>query len=134
MTQARAIRGAPGQSRATPGEAPTVLVVDDDEAIREVIAEVLRDEGYGVVTASNGLEALEALGRIAHPGLVLLDLMMPVMSGWEFLEHVRESDELRSVPIVVISAMSAPGVSAHLRKPVDLERLLGTVEHFVRRT
>jgi CheY-like chemotaxis protein len=110
----------------------TVLVVDDDAAIREVIAEVLRDEGYDVAEAANGAQALEALHAMAHPGLVLLDLMMPVMSGWEFLEEVRADGKLSHVPIVVVSAMAAPGVSGHLLKPVDLDRLLQTVETFVR--
>jgi CheY-like chemotaxis protein len=111
----------------------TVLVVDDDAAIREVIAEVLRDEGYDVAEASNGAQALELLQQMAHPGLVLLDLMMPVMSGWEFLEHVRSDGRLSRVPVVVVSAMAAPGVSGHLQKPVDLDRLLRTVETFVGR-
>jgi CheY-like chemotaxis protein len=105
----------------------SVLVVDDDEAIRDVIAEVLRDEGYSVVCAENGAEALREIGRERHPDLVLLDLMMPVMSGWEVLEHLQESDELKQIPVVIVSAMTAPGVSEHLAKPIDLDRLLDTV-------
>jgi CheY-like chemotaxis protein len=105
----------------------SVLVVDDDEAIRDVIAEVLRDEGYSVICAENGAEALRAIGRERHPDLVLLDLMMPVMSGWEVLEHLQESEELKRIPVVIVSAMTAPGVSEHLAKPIDLDRLLETV-------
>jgi CheY-like chemotaxis protein len=105
----------------------SILVVDDDEAIRQVIAEVLREEGYDVVCAENGVQALAELGKPEQPDLVLLDLMMPVMSGWEVLEHLEAKDKLANVPIVVVSAMTAPGVCEHLAKPIDLEDLLSTV-------
>jgi CheY-like chemotaxis protein len=105
----------------------SVLVVDDDEAIRDVIAEVLRDEGYTVVCAENGAQALREMRAQHHPDLVLLDLMMPVMSGWEVLEQLQASEELSRIPVVVVSAMSAPGASEHLAKPIDLDRLLDTV-------
>jgi len=104
-----------------------VLVVDDDQAIREVIAEVLRDEGYEVVCAENGEQALRELQR-DPPNLVLLDLMMPVMSGWELLEHLQASGELSRIPVVVVSAMNAPGAHEHLAKPIDLDSLLATVQ------
>jgi two-component system, OmpR family, response regulator CpxR len=105
----------------------SVLVVDDDEAIRQVIAEVLRDEGYDVVCAANGVQALHELHKQDHPDVMLLDLMMPVMSGWEVLEELQASDELSRIPVVVVSAMSAPGVPEHLSKPIDIEDLLTTV-------
>ena len=110
----------------------SVLVVDDDEAIREVIAEVLRDEGYEVVCAENGAQALDELRSAHQPDLMLLDLMMPVMSGWEVLEHLQADDELARIPVVVVSAMAAPGASEHLAKPIDLERLLATVGRLTR--
>jgi CheY-like chemotaxis protein len=106
---------------------PSVLVVDDDQAIREVIAEVLRDEGYEVVCAENGVQALDELRKDHPPNLVLLDLMMPVMSGWEVLEQLQSDDHLAQIPVVVVSAMNAPGVREHLAKPIDLDRLLDTV-------
>lgn len=105
----------------------TVLVVDDDVEIRETLSALLQNEGYTVVRAENGRQALEQL-RAAHPNCVLLDLMMPVMSGWEVLEEVQESDELSKIPIVVVSAMCAPGAKACLQKPVDLEELLDVVD------
>src|SRR5579872_3793802 len=108
----------------------SVLIVDDDDAIREVVAEVLRDEGYGVVCAANGAQALEVLGVEPLPNLILLDLMMPVMSGWELLEHLQESDRMSSIPVVVVSAMAAPGVSEHLSKPIALDVLLETVQRW----
>jgi CheY-like chemotaxis protein len=107
---------------------PNVLVVDDDDAIREVIAEVLRDEGYEVAVAGNGEQALTELRKERHPDLVLLDLMMPVMSGWEVLELIQASADLSRIPIVVVSAMTAPGACEHLAKPIDLDRLLATVD------
>ncbi len=106
---------------------PSVLVVDDDEAIRDVVAEVLRDEGYEVVCAENGVQALRELHKERHPDVVLLDLMMPVMSGWEVLEQLQADRELSRIPVVVVSAMHAPGAREHLAKPIDLERLLATV-------
>ena len=104
-----------------------VLVVDDDEAIRDVVAEVLREEGYDVVCAQNGLQALRELEGNGHTDLVLLDLMMPVMSGWEVLEEMQSNEALSRIPVVIVSAMSAPGAREHLAKPIDLDRLLDTV-------
>jgi two-component system response regulator CpxR len=106
---------------------PNVLVVDDDDSIREVIAEVLRDEGYDVSVAGNGEQALTEMRKNHSPDLVLLDLMMPVMSGWELLEILETSPELARIPVVVVSAMSAPGAWESLPKPIDLDRLLATV-------
>jgi CheY-like chemotaxis protein len=107
---------------------PSVLVVDDDQAIREVIAEVLRDEGYEVVCAENGVQAMRELHKNPRPDVVLLDLMMPVMSGWEVLEQVQQDSALAGIPVVVVSAMNAPGAREHLCKPIDLDHLLATVE------
>lgn len=105
-----------------------MLVVDDDLAIREVVSEVLRDEGYDVTCAADGVQAMDAMRRAPRPDLVLLDLMMPVMSGWEVLEQVHDDSDLSRVPIVVVSAMTAPGGHEHLSKPIDLDRLLATVK------
>jgi two-component system response regulator CpxR len=104
-----------------------VLVVDDDDATREVIAELLRDEGYEVACAENGVAALREIRMEHSPDLVLLDLMMPVMSGWEVLEQLQESDRLSQIPVVVVSAMNAPGAREHLAKPIDVALLLSTV-------
>ncbi len=106
-----------------------VLVVDDDEAIRDVIAEVLREEGYHVTCAANGEQALPA-PRADHsrPDLMLLDLMMPVLSGWEVLEELEADEQLSRVQVVVVSAMAGPPSHDYLVKPIDLERLLAAVE------
>jgi len=104
-----------------------VLVVDDDEAIREIMAEVLRDDGYDVVCAENGDQAMLEIRKERTPDLVLLDLMMPVLSGWEVLEQLQANETLSRIPVVVVSAMNAPGAREHLPKPIDLQQLLATV-------
>ena len=104
----------------------TGLVVDDDAEIRETLSALLQHEGYTVVRAENGVQALEQLRRV-HPRVMLLDLMMPVMSGWEVLEELGDSGEFANVPIIVVSAMCAPGARACLRKPVNLDELLDVV-------
>ena len=108
-----------------------ILIVDDDDAIREVLSGVITDEGYEVECAANGAAALTALDQMTEPpGLVFLDLMMPVMSGWEFLEAVQRDVRYAKIPIIVVSAMNAPGAWDHIEKPVDLERLLAAVARF----
>ena len=111
---------------------PQILVVEDDEAIRGLLTEVLRDDGYDVREAANGAEALEYV-RGHRPDLIVLDLMMPVMDGWTFAERLRE--QRRKIPIIVISA--ANDVKRHARavgavdvipKPFDIDSLLPRIE------
>jgi CheY-like chemotaxis protein len=110
------------------------MVVEDDAETRELIAEVLRDDGYNVQTAANGAEALAALRTTASaPTLILLDLMMPVMSGWQFLDERAGDPRLARIPVLVLSAdptrqlASSRGVVAVVGKPFDLPRLLKLV-------
>lgn len=109
----------------------SVLVVEDDNDVRDTLGEFLADEGYQVETATNGQEALEHLKQ-HKPGLVLLDLMMPIMNGWEFLEKRNSDKELSRVPVLVLSAVPGkpyvPGALACLKKPIDLHRLMDFVE------
>jgi CheY-like chemotaxis protein len=110
----------------------SVLLVEDDDDIREAVAAVLEAEGYTVLTAGNGQEALTLLER-GEPCVVLLDLMMPVMSGWDFMEVVRKNKRLEDVPVVVVSAYSerrAEGVRRVLKKPLDVEKLLAAVAEY----
>jgi DNA-binding response OmpR family regulator len=119
---------------AQPG---TLLVVDDDEGIRDFIEATLSDEGYEVRSAPNGRAALELLGPRgpARPGLILLDMRMPVMDGWEFARAYREAAPAGSrAPIVVLTAARdgagrAAEIAAdgYLAKPFGLHELLGTV-------
>jgi DNA-binding response OmpR family regulator len=106
-----------------------VLVVEDDQLLRDVIAEALDEDGYAVEAADNGLTALE-LAQRRPPELVILDLMMPHMNGEQFCSALRQMDGLQSVPIIVVSAARAAqeigarvGASVALRKPFDLFEL-----------
>jgi CheY-like chemotaxis protein len=103
--------------------APTVLVADDDPDIRLVLRQVLRDEGFEVREARDGLETLEQIAE-EEPDLLLLDLMMPLISGWDVLKTLRSSRSRRDVPIVVLSALPAPGAADYIQKPVSYERLV----------
>lgn len=115
-----------------------ILVVDDDPMIRDVIAELLEEEGYVVVRAANGMEALNILQQHAVlPCIILLDLMMPRMNGWEFCAAQRQHPVFASIPVVTISAhvdfmgtTAKINVAAHIPKPLDFDRLLSTVQHF----
>jgi len=106
-----------------------VLIVDDDGAIREALAELLEDEGHTVRFAANGQEGLDVCASLPLPDLVLLDLSMPVMDGFEFAQRKQNDPTLAAIPVCVMTAAapSSPtptGVSAILRKPLDLDDLL----------
>jgi CheY-like chemotaxis protein len=105
----------------------SVLVVDDDQDIRDSLTQVLTDEGFEVTSASNGAEALEAIDR-QLPDVMLLDLMMPVVTGWEVLERIRASRSARRLPIVVLSALEAEGCVDYIQKPIRLPKLLSLLE------
>jgi CheY-like chemotaxis protein len=112
----------------------TILIVDDDEAIRDALREALETEGYETALATQGQEALTWLGEHPRPALVLLDLMMPVMDGWEVIDELRQEDRLSEIPIVVITAFGrdlrgATGMPI-LRKPIELVDLLSTVGRY----
>lgn len=114
----------------------SVLVVEDDSDVLESICETLRLAGFSVVAAINGQEALTNLRRHAEQtSIVLLDLMMPVMNGWQFLEEKKRDPRLASIPVVVLSADASLAHSSYelgpveyLRKPVDVETLVSVVE------
>jgi CheY-like chemotaxis protein len=109
----------------------SVLIVDDDAALRETLADALTDEGFTVSFSVNGLEALQALRAGLRPDVILLDLMMPVMDGWRFREEQALDRELASIPVVVITAAHALrrpiDARAIVHKPFGLEQLLGVV-------
>jgi two-component system chemotaxis response regulator CheY len=109
-----------------------VLIVEDDEDLREMMAQILSLAGFNAATATNGREALEYLRRGEAPQLILLDLMMPVMDGWEFQREHRRDPNLADVPVVVLSAVDetrAAEAATHefMKKPLDFERLLQIV-------
>jgi CheY-like chemotaxis protein len=110
----------------------TIWVVDDDQDIRETLGQLLVEEGYQVRISGDAQEALSSLRAASHPpDLMLLDLMMPVMNGWELLAEMSEDVRLRTIPVVVITAAgvrAVPGAVGCLPKPIHLERLLAAVE------
>lgn len=110
-----------------------ILVVDDDTDIRETLAQILEFEGFQVVCASNGKEAMAQL-EVIKPDLILLDLMMPVMNGYEFRMAQKSRPEFAGIPVIILSAdgnvqqkAAAADVRAYLKKPIELETLLSTI-------
>ncbi len=105
---------------------PTLLVVDDDRHLRDTLAELLAEDGYRVLTAGHGAEALATM-RGKHVCMVLLDLMMPSKSGWQVLAELIGDPAMPRVPVGVISALVTEtplGTVGVLHKPLDLDRLL----------
>ena len=114
-----------------------VLIVEDDIELRDMMAELLTLEGFVATAVANGREALEYLGRGNRPDIILLDLMMPVMDGWEFRRKQQSDPALATVPVVVLSALDhrrAADVDAvaFLKKPLDFDRLLELVRQYCR--
>jgi CheY-like chemotaxis protein len=111
----------------------TVLVIEDEADLRDMVCDALELNGYAAVGASDGKEALQKLEGIDSLCLVLLDLLMPGMNGWDFFELLRARPEFASVPVVVHSSEpgSAPaGVSRVLQKPIMFEQLLSVVRDY----
>lgn len=114
-----------------------VIIIEDDDAIRETLQMVIEAEGYKVKTASNGLEAVALLKTLLSPCLILTDLMMPEMNGYEFISLASETHTIASIPIVVVSAVADPHpindltksgkIKGLIKKPVNLEYLLSVV-------
>lgn len=112
-----------------------LLLVEDDEAILTTMKNILELSGYSVETAKNGQEALKKLTQIERPCLILLDLMMPIMNGIQFLEAVQKGKVFTGIPIIIISAFSekvkdVSGYVKIIKKPCDLDVLLKTVGHY----
>jgi CheY-like chemotaxis protein len=112
-----------------------VYVVDDDQEIREILAELLAEEGYRVITATDGRDALDKLRQhVEKPCVILLDLMMPIMSGNQFYVEQQADPALASIPVVVISAdgnvrkEAAQFGGEYLAKPIRIETVLHAVE------
>ena len=109
-----------------------ILLVDDDGDLREGVAEALEASGHAVVRAANGKEALAALRDGELPGVILLDLLMPVMNGWQFCKQQKGDPALARIPVIAMSAAvskdpSSPyyiEVDDFIAKPIDLDDLL----------
>lgn len=117
-------------SVSTSAHRGNVLIVEDDEDIRAAMAELLESEGFEVSVASNGQEGLEVLGQMSLPCVVLLDLMMPVMNGEDFLRHMRQDPTFNVVPVIIVTASGRaplPGTQGFLKKPFEMNELFATV-------
>ncbi len=115
----------------------SVLVVEDDPELLLSLSEVLESEGYCVTCARHGLEALGRLRAGARPSVILLDLMMPIMNGWQFRYEQRQDSDLAKIPVVVVSAKSDSQQHAlwleadgYISKPIDLKVLLDTLSRY----
>lgn len=122
-----------------PPASATVLVVDDDVDVRETVADALEDDGYVVLRATNGKDALRQLQDGARPRLILLDLMMPEMDGWAFRAEQQRVPELAAIPVIVFTAHASTreaaeqlGAAGALRKPLRLADLLAAVASLAR--
>ncbi|MFN8594411.1 MAG: response regulator [Thermomicrobiales bacterium] len=109
----------------------TILVVDDEPLIRDALVDILRDEGYTVVTADDGRAALEMIQQEA-PALVLMDVMMPRMDGRAAFQEMQAHADHGRLPVILMSAMANPAdldpeITAFLRKPIELDLLLALV-------
>jgi CheY-like chemotaxis protein len=107
-----------------------ILIIDDDQDVLSAMSFFLEMKGFSVRTAHDGVEGLDRMKAEDHVSLVLLDLWMPVMDGWEFLRHKTDDPCIAEIPVIVISAVSPDsldGVQAVLRKPVHPEELVDAV-------
>ena len=114
----------------------TVLLAEDDLEIRDILQDLLEAEGYDVVPASHGRQALEFLqgARDKLPDLVVLDLMMPLVDGHQVLDTMKSDPVLAAIPVVVLSAVARErpvGAAAFLRKPIPLQKFFDTIKGFV---
>lgn len=120
--------------------APIILIVEDDRDIRDVLAEILAEEGYQVLVAEDGAEGLRRLAEGPPPDLILLDLMMPRMDGYQFREEQRKNPDWSGIPLVLLTAgvetsdkITALGALDVVRKPVKIDFLLDLIDGVVRR-
>lgn len=121
-------------SRKAQGQ-KTVMIIDDDLALRSLLAEAFSRKGYATCVADNGAEAFRQLELCAKPSFIILDLMMPIMDGWTFLEHRENRKEFSDIPLLIITGVEEPGylpnIIDKLVKPFDLFQILETVENHI---
>jgi CheY-like chemotaxis protein len=125
-------------SKTALGTTKPIVVIDDDQDVREVLADLLVAEGYRVRCFANGADALAGLRRDCSASLILLDLMMPVMSGWRFREEQARDRRLASIPVIAMSAVAdigpgpLPRPLAMVAKPFNVDNLLARIAERVR--
>lgn len=112
----------------------SILIIEDEPIIRETLKDSLELEGYQVTAVENGKEGLEMVHRMERPCLILLDLMMPVMNGFEFLEKKGNEVAIATIPVIIVSAFpdQAKKINANgfVKKPIDLDLLLDFIKRY----
>ena len=124
-----------GGDRTSSATCSPVLIVEDDEDLRDMMAQFLLVEGFRPETVSNGQEALDYLRKGPTPSVILLDMMMPIMDGWEFRREQQRDPRVANVPVIVLSALDRTrvgdiGEAAFMKKPLDFDRLLELVRRY----
>jgi CheY-like chemotaxis protein len=110
-----------------------ILVVDDDAGSRDALQALLRDEGFSVVAVRDGTNAMEYLRASPLPKLIVLDLMMADMDGWDFRHAQKRDPKLAAIPVIAVSAAGKlPDADAQFRKPLDFGKFLDAVKRYVR--
>jgi len=110
-----------------------ILVVDDDAGSRNALITLLRDEGFNVIGVPGGREAMDYLRESPPPELIVLDLMMPLMDGWDLRHAQKQDPRLSAIPVIAVSAVGKlPDADAQFRKPLDYERFLKAVRQYVK--
>ena len=115
-----------------------ILVVEDNADSRDMLAFLLKEEGFGVICAENGKEALKLIA-VEHPELIITDISMPVMDGIEMIKRLREQPDLKTIPVLVISAFRSgivgdamqAGANAATAKPLQFEKLFELIHHLI---
>lgn len=110
-----------------------ILLVEDDRDTLAALFTILTQAGYSILTAENGAQAADLLSHGIHPRLIVLDLMLPKVSGWEMLKHLRQDPSLRDIPVIVVTALSPQeartfGADVVLQKPLDPAKLLNAID------
>ncbi|WRH68407.1 MAG: response regulator [Planktothrix sp. GU0601_MAG3] len=120
----------------------TVMIVDDSNALREIIAKMLRDSGMEVISAEDGVQALEKIEQVTQLDLVVLDIVMPNMNGYELCRHIKKNPKTKNIPVVMCSSKSEDfdriwgirqGADAYISKPFRPEELLSTIKQLLPR-
>lgn len=112
-----------------------VAIVEDDAEFRNMLRELLEEENYRVIAVGNGAEALEKLRGASIPSVILLDVSMPVMDGFDFLRHRKDDPQLSAVPVVLVTNAKpherpTAGVNDVVRKPIDIDEILFAIKRY----